>query len=114
MFTIYTLQLVGVLVEVALPPQYFVAIVWLIFIAFWINPFPIIMWKTRLYAMKLILISALSPIIGVPFEVVWMTDQLISLVTPFKDFAYTICYYQNTDFSQTNDIKNSCSSATRI
>lgn len=50
-----------------------------------------------------------------PFEVVWMTDQLVSLVTPFKDFAYTICYYQNIDFSSSFSVEdNYCSASTRI
>ena len=33
------------------------------------------------------LTSALSPFFGVTFPVIWMTDQLVSLTNPFKDFA---------------------------
>ncbi len=32
-----------------------------------------------------------------------MTDQLVSMVTPVKDFAYTICYYKDIDFSKTDN-----------
>lgn len=32
-----------------------------------------------------------------------MTDQLVSMVTPVKDFAYTICYYKDVDFSKTDN-----------
>ena len=43
------------------------------------------------------LTSALSPFFGVTFPVIWLTDQLVSLTNPFKDFAYTICYYTLLD-----------------
>jgi hypothetical protein len=39
-----------------------------------------------------------------------MTDQLVSLVTPLKDFAYTICYYKDIDFSTS---ENPCNSTDR-
>lgn len=42
---------------------------------------------------KLIGRSLVGFLMGVDFPVIWMTDQFISLVNPFKDFAYTICYY---------------------
>ena len=61
------------------------------------------------------LISAISPFIGVTFPVIWLTDQLVSLVTPVKDFAYTICYYSELNLNgQVDPNDNPCSDATRV
>lgn len=59
--------------------------------------------------------SVFAPCFGVTFPVIWMTDQVISLITPFKDFAYTICYFNNiaTDISANISHKN-CNSASKI
>ena len=80
--------------------QYLVIFVWGLFFLFLVNPIPILYWRSRLYAFKLALISMFSPFLGVTFPVIWMTDQVISLVTPLKDFGYTLCYYQNIDFKE--------------
>ncbi len=29
-----------------------------------------------------------------------MTDQWVSLITPFRDLSYTICYYNQLDFDK--------------
>lgn len=114
MFTIYTLSIQDILDVSSSVTPYLVLVVWGSFVLFWINPLPIL-WRTRFYAFKLILISILSPFLGVPFEVVWMTDQVVSLVTPLKDFAYTICYYTQLDLNaETDPTDNYCSSVTRI
>ena len=61
------------------------------------------------------LISAISPFIGVTFPVIWLTDQLVSLVNPFKDFAYTICYYSELSLNgEIDPDNNTCSDADRV
>lgn len=72
---------------------YLGGIVWIMLIVYVIMPFKIFNWKGRLYMWKLIGRSLIAAFTGVDFPVIWMTDQFISLVNPFKDFAYTICYY---------------------
>lgn len=49
--------------------------------------------------MKLILKSLASPLLGVEFVITWMTDQWISMATPLRDLAYTVCYYTRLDFN---------------
>lgn len=89
--------------------------VWGIFILYLINPFPIFSFRSRLYGLKIAIKSILAPFLGVTFPVIWMTDQLISLITPFRDFAYTICYYINlTDEGSVNSRSNTCNSAKRF
>jgi hypothetical protein len=46
---------------------------------------------------KLIVNTVISPFSKVNFEIGWITDQLVSLITPLKDLAYTICYYWHLD-----------------
>jgi hypothetical protein len=92
-----------------------VLLVWGLFIFYFINPFPIFSYKTRLYSLKLALKSILAPVLGVPFPVIWMTDQLVSLITPLKDLAYTICYYEYLiGGSHADQSYSECSSASRI
>jgi hypothetical protein len=43
-----------------------------------------------------------------------MTDQLVSLITPFKDFAYTICYFIGLTSNTTDGSAKSCNSNGRI
>lgn len=96
-------------------PHYLVLFVWGIFILYLINPFPIFSFHSRLYGLKIAIKSILAPFLGVTFPVIWMTDQLISLITPFRDFAYTICYYINlTDEGSVNSRSNTCNSAKRF
>ena len=66
-------------------------------------PLPIFNHRGRLYALKLIFRSLLSPITGVNFTIIWMTDQWISLATPLRDTAYTVCYYTRLDFGNLAD-----------
>jgi hypothetical protein len=51
---------------------------------------------------------------GVPFPVAWATDQLVSLLTPIGDIAYTICYYFKIDFSDKLVKTNNCKSPQNI
>jgi hypothetical protein len=83
----------------SLNSAYLALISWGVFLLTLFIPLPIFNPKGRIYALKLILTSILSPFIGVIFPVIWMTDQVVSLVTPLKDFAYTVCYYTEIDFT---------------
>jgi hypothetical protein len=114
MFTIYTLAITNI-IQLLFEPYFLVLFVWGIFLIYFINPCPILSYKTRLYSLKLALKSILAIFLGVPFPVIWMTDQLVSLITPLKDLAYTICYY---DYLVVHRAANAsyleCSSASRI
>lgn len=77
-----------------------------------IVPLPIFNYQGRLYALNLILKSLVSPITGVVFPIIWMTDQWISLSTPSRDLAYTVCYYQSLDFSDLTN--NPCKNSSRF
>ena len=115
MFAIYVMEIAQIANLEKVGTQYLVLFVWGLFGIYLINPFPIFNWNSRLYAFKLVLKSLFSPFLGVIFPVIWMTDQAISLVTPLKDFAYTICYYQNIDFTKEFSVdQNKCSSSTRV
>ena len=65
-------------------------------------PLPIFNYEGRLYAGKLLAKALASPIIGVDFAVAWMTDQWISMATPLRDLAYTVCYFTRLDFDVVN------------
>jgi len=95
MFAIYTLQIAEIITLNYVSPHYLVLFVWGLFILYLINPLPIFSFRSRLYALKIAVKSILAPFWGVTFPVIWMTDQLVTLITPFKDMAYTICYYMN-------------------
>jgi hypothetical protein len=73
-------------------------------------PLPIFNHKGRIYALKLIGKSLISPFIGVDFTIIWMTDQWQSLTTPLRDLAYTICYFTRLDFDKPTI--NPCKDAT--
>lgn len=114
MFAIYTLAITN-LINLIFQPHFLVLFVWGIFFLFFINPLPLLSYKSRLYAIKLALKSILAPFLGVTFPVIWMTDQLVSLVTPLKDMAYTICYYRHLIIEKEADLSSSqCGSNSRI
>ena len=79
-------------------PQYLVLIVYLSLFGYLMAPLPIFNHLGRLYAFRLIVRSLTSPVTGVDFPIVWMTDQWQSLITPLRDLSYTICYYVRVDF----------------
>lgn len=65
--------------------------------------------------LKLIGRSIIAPIFGVDFPIAWLTDQVVSLVTSFKDLAYTICYYSSLDLSIIpTTSSNQCSAGANI
>ena len=99
LFSIYVLKISEVANFDIIDTHYLVAFVWGLFFLYLVNPLPIFNWRSRLYSFKLAFISIFSPFLGVTFPVIWMTDQVISLVTPLKDFGYTVCYYQHIDFN---------------
>ena len=78
------------------------------------NPFPIFYARTRIFIFKLFLKIIISPILGVPFVVTWATDQLLSLLTPFQDMVYTICYYSAQDFSDVYAVQDKCKNPAKI
>lgn len=113
-FTVYALNLAEVVNLGAFPPQYLVLIPWATFLLFMFNPFPIFYARTRIFILKLFLKIIISPILGVPFVVTWATDQLLSLLTPFQDMVYTICYYSAQDFSDVYAVQNNCKNPAKI
>jgi hypothetical protein len=72
------------------------------------NPFPIFYAKTRLFLFKTLIKIILSPIVGVVFMTTWATDQLVSLLTPFQDLIYTVCYFTSLDFADVQVLNNNC------
>ena len=78
--------------------QYYVLIVYSCFFLYLLVPLPIFNHKGRIFALKLIGESLVSPIFGVTFSRAWIANQFLSLSTPLRDLAYTICYYTRLDF----------------
>jgi hypothetical protein len=90
----------------AFGPQYYVLIVYGIVFLYLLVPLPIFNHKGRIFALKLIGRSLISPITGMTFSIAWMTDQWISLSTPLRDLAYTFCYYTRLDFDVNSQVSN--------
>lgn len=115
MFAIYTLQITSLIQLHQISPHYLVLFVWGLLILYLINPIPIFNFRSRLYSLKVAIKSIIAPLFGVTFPVIWMTDQLISLITPFRDFAYTICYYLNySDEGSIASGSSACNSSKRF
>jgi len=115
-FSAYALKLSDHVHYESIPHRFLGLINWVVILIILLNPLPILYRKSRLFLAKLFLKVLLSPFIGVPFLISWTTDQFVSLVTPFEDLAYTICYYTKIDFSNPDFIgeTNPCRSSTRI
>jgi hypothetical protein len=90
-------------------PEYMVSIIWAGLVTYLFLPLPIFNYEGRLYTLKLLFRCLVSPVMGVEFSIVWMTDQWISMATPLRDLAYTVCYYTRLNFStpSVNPCKNS-------
>ena len=116
LFLIYVLSLAEIATLSEVGKHYLDLFIWGAFILYLILPLPILNWRGRLFGWKMFLISVISPFIGVTFPVIWLTDQVVSLVTPFQDFAYTICYYTILDLYPANpeEYENPCSASTRV
>lgn len=76
-----------------MPPQLLAIFVWVPFILIMINPFHLVYYRTRGYTYKLLLKIIASFFIPITFPIIWGTDQLVSLFTPFQDLIETVCYY---------------------
>lgn len=104
LFLIYLLQITNIIAQNSkFVPQYLPAIIWSFLILYCVVPLPILNYQGRLYTIKLMFQSIISPIVGVSFAINWMTDQWISLNTPLRDLAYTVCFYTDLNF---NDLVN--------
>lgn len=101
LFTIYALNLSGIVDLFNFPSKFLVIFIWGILILFLLNPFPTKFHKSRFFILKTLCKLAISPCVGVSFLLSWSTDQLLSLITPFEDLTYTICYYAALDFTDT-------------
>ena len=98
-FLIYLLQIAKIINRIeSFRPEYIVSIMWVSLFTYMFMPLPIFNHEGRLYAAKLMIKTIISPIVGVEFGIVWMTDQWLSLITPFRDLRYTICYYTELKF----------------
>lgn len=74
--------------EVYLPP-----FVWFIFFFYLFFPSKTAFnYKGRLYFFEMCRDILISPFIHLEFLIPWATDQMLSLVIPLKDMAYTVCY----------------------
>lgn len=101
LFLFYLLQITNIIGPSNIfVPEYMSLMMWGSLLFYLLVPLPILNYQGRLYALKLIIGSLISPITGVQFSIIWMTDQWISLSLPLRDFAYTICYYKEIDFKK--------------
>lgn len=113
-FTIYALNIADIVILGNFPSRYLALIVWGFFLLFVFNPLPISYFRSRVYILKLLLRIIVSPFVGVPFVIAWGTDQLLSLITPFEDLAYTICYYFSLDFTDLEVKNNNCRQPAKV
>lgn len=116
-FLVYLLLITNIIKNsLGFRSEYLVLIVWGSLAIFIVIPLPIFNYEGRLYALKLLIKSLLSPLTGVSFSILWMTDQWISMVTPLRDLAYTICYFTSLDFDviHNNPCKDQSSFQTAI
>lgn len=79
---------------------------WLPFISFaqplqlaWQVRQVILLWGCKIFVRRYLLKAFgrafLTPWVPTTFLMVWVADQLISMVLPMRDLEYTICYYYN-------------------
>jgi hypothetical protein len=88
-FLIYLLKLTAI-ITIALSLEYLVLLVYLPLAIYLFIPLPIFNIKGRLYTVKLVFRCLLAALHGVDFPIIFMTNQWISLATPFRDVAYTV------------------------
>lgn len=97
-YIIYVLRLTDTIYLGGIDASYIVLFSWGSLVVFLLMPLPIFNHKGRVYALKLFFESLFSPLIGVTFPTIVFIDQIVSLITPLKDFAYSICYYSKMNF----------------
>ena len=66
---------------------------WIILIVYTFAPFKIFNYPGRVYLLNLMVESCASIFVKSEFKHVWFTDQLTSMIGPFRDIEYTACYY---------------------
>lgn len=96
-FTLYALT-ESELISLSFSPQYLPIFLWIPFIAFIFNPFPIIFFNGRMYFLKLIGKILYSVIGTVDFPSIFGVANAISLLVIFQDLFYTVCYYSQFHF----------------
>lgn len=97
-FTIYALQIAGILEIHAVAPQWLPLFVWGPFLIFLFSPLPILYHYGRLTFFKMIFNAVMSVVFVVDFPKIWVTAQAISLVNVFQDLFYTFCFYSTLSF----------------
>lgn len=115
LFTLYALNLADFYKLHTFDTRYLSLIVWVVFLVFMFNPLPVIYFRSRIFSFLLFLRIVASPFIGVPFVVTWATDQLLSLITPFEDMVYSICYFTgDLDFTDPHVTNNKCRNPAKV
>lgn len=97
-FTIYALQIAGILEIYAVAPQWLPLFVWGPFLLFLFNPFPILYHYGRRTFFKMFFNGLMSVFFVVDFPKVWAIAQSISLVNVFQDLVYSFCFYSTLTF----------------
>lgn len=70
---------------------------WLIFLAFMLNPLPILHSKGRFYVIRLFFKSIFPFFVPMNFLIIWFSEQMVSLTQPTTDFFFTCCYFFSKD-----------------
>jgi hypothetical protein len=95
MVIVYILSVKNILIS--LPHIYAPLIAWITLIGYMLFPSKkFCNWQGRLFTFKLIGRMLFFWTAQVDFLLGWGTDQLVSFVTAFRDFEYTICFYSYT------------------
>jgi hypothetical protein len=69
-------------------------VVWITFFGYLFFPFKnFFNYQGRKYFFILLKECLIPPFVPTTFPISWLTDQLISLTGPIRDFEYTICYF---------------------
>lgn len=97
-FTIYSLQIAGLLEIGVVYSQWLPLFVWGPFLIFLFNPLPVLYPYGRLFFFKLIFNAIASVVIVVDFPKIFVTAQAISLVNVFQDLFYAVCFYTTLSF----------------
>lgn len=97
-FTIYSLQIAGILEIGGIAPQWLPLFVWGPFLLFLFNPLPILYPYGRMFFFKKIFLALTSVFTLVDFPKIWITAQAISLLNVFQDLFYAICFYTHLQF----------------
>lgn len=79
---------------VDIPKNFLPLITWIVFLGYLFFPsIKIFNGKGRLYLFHLVGEIIFCSPFYINFNTSWVNDQILSLVIPLRDFAYTVCYY---------------------